>query len=117
MSRHYAMEVTVVEFAQVRKDQIKAAAQELWNFHWFCDADTELVGDGESWLTGGESDYGFACRLAKAIWLANGGFCRVAVNATYLESLPYESYELTEAEFARLTTEEVQPEAATDSPR
>ena len=37
-----------------------------------------------------------------AIWRANGGFCEVVVNATYLEELPYEIHALDEADYARL---------------
>ena len=37
-----------------------------------------------------------------AIWRANGSFCEVVVNATYLEDLPYETYTLDESDYARL---------------
>jgi hypothetical protein len=37
-----------------------------------------------------------------AIWRANGAYCDVTVDATYLESLPYETHCLSEADYARL---------------
>lgn len=106
MSQQYSMEVTITGFDTNRKEAIKDAAGEHWNFDWFGDHDTELSGDGESALTGGLTEAEFAAQLARAVWQANGGFCRVAVNATYLEALPFEKYEYQEEDFARLTAGE-----------
>jgi hypothetical protein len=44
----------------------------------------------------------FTERLSVAIWRANGAYCEVTVNATYLENLPYETHCLNEADYARL---------------
>jgi hypothetical protein len=37
-----------------------------------------------------------------AIWRANGGYCEVVVNATYLEDLPYEIHTLDQTDYERL---------------
>ena len=44
----------------------------------------------------------FTERLSLAIWRANGSYCHVSVDATYLENLPYETHALDEADYARL---------------
>jgi hypothetical protein len=44
----------------------------------------------------------FADRLAKAIWDANGGFCRVVVRSTYLDDLPCEAFSLEQSDYDRL---------------
>ena len=74
----------------------------------FSNSDAELTGDGESALAGGLTEVEFAAQLARAVWQANGRFCSVTVNATYLEALPYESYEYLEEDFARLMAGEGQ---------
>jgi len=102
MSRQYSMEATVRGFDPAKTEAIKAAAQELWTFEWFTTSDAELTGDGESALAGGVTEVEFAAQLARAVWQANGGFCSVTVNATYLEALPFESYEYLGEDFARL---------------
>ena len=53
-------------------------------------------------LCGGETEEEFTERLSVAIWRANGGFCEVVVNATYLEELPYEIHALDQADYDRL---------------
>jgi hypothetical protein len=95
MSRAYDMYLQVAQFQPERREGIKAAAQEIWDFEWFCDSPT-LEGFGESSLCGGETEDQFAQRLAKGIWAANGSFCEIVVNATCMESLPYESYTFDE---------------------
>ena len=50
----------------------------------------------------GRSEEQFTERLSVAIWRANGGYCRVSVDATYLENLPYETHGLDESDYARL---------------
>ncbi len=37
-----------------------------------------------------------------AIWKANGAYCEVSVDATYMESLPYETHSLDEDDYKRL---------------
>jgi hypothetical protein len=100
MSRAYDMYLQVAQFQPERREMIKAAAQEIWDFEWFCDSPT-LEGFGESSLCGGEMEDQFAKRLANDIWAANGGFCSVIVTATYLDDLPKETYEFDEEAFKR----------------
>ena len=51
----------------------------------------------------------FTERLSLAIWRANGGYCHVSVDATYLENLPYETHALDEADYARLIQDDHNP--------
>ena len=53
-------------------------------------------------LSGGESEEEFTERLSLAIWRANGKFCDVSVDATFLEDLPYEIHTLDENDYERL---------------
>ena len=63
-------------------------------------------------LCGGESETDFTERLLLAIWQATGAYCDVAVGATYVESLPYETYTLVEADYDRLIHEQQEQQNA-----
>jgi len=107
MSRLYEMTLEVSEHDPAKVPQIQAAAESEWPFEdwWFSgdeDQGATMKVSAQHQLCGGESEDEFAERLSVAIWRANGGYCEVAVNATYLEELPYESYSLDEADYARL---------------
>lgn len=105
MSRSYSMSVNIKDVDKQRIEQLKEAALNEWGFDEWCHPCAgcdELTGWGDGWLCGGESDDEFAQRLTLAIWRANGAFCSVYVVATYLEDLPYESYELDEDDYSRL---------------
>ena len=106
MSRFYEMSVEVSGHDRAKVAEIQAAGEQEWPFDdwWFAgenDAGT-LHASGQDNLCGGESEEEFTERLSLAIWRANGGYCRVSVDATYLENLPYETHELDEADYARL---------------
>jgi hypothetical protein len=66
-----------------------------------------LQASASDWLCGGESEEQFTERLSVAIWRANGEFCEVVVNATYLEELPYESHTLDQDDYDRLIQAEI----------
>lgn len=106
MSRYYEMSVEVSGHASAKADAIQAAAEQEWPFGdwWIAGNDdaATMHATGQSSLCGGESEEEFTERLALAIWRANGAFCRVSVDATYLENLPYETHELDESDYARL---------------
>jgi len=120
MSRSYAMTVDISEHDPAKAAQIRAAAEKQWPFNpddwWFSDSndDWEFSDDdngrlsaamhasAESSLCGGESEEQFTERLSLAVWRANGRYCRVAVDATYLDELPYETHSLDEDDYARL---------------
>ena len=106
MSRFYEMSVEVSGYVPAKAADIQAAAEEEWPFaDWWRAGDDEAAtmhASGQSSLCGGETDEEFAERLSLAIWRANGGYCRVSLDATFLENLPYETYELDEADYARL---------------
>ncbi|MGE0608440.1 MAG: hypothetical protein AB7O62_15195 [Pirellulales bacterium] len=103
MSRSYNMSVYVTEFQPERADAIRQAAQAEWNFEWCQDVDGDIYGDADGSLGGGETEEEFVDRLSQAIWQANGGFCELQIIATYLESLPHESYYPTPEDYHRLT--------------
>ena len=59
----------------------------------------KVIATAEGNLCGGENEHEFADRLARAIWKANGGYCYVAVRATNLENMPYETYSYDEDDY------------------
>ena len=100
MSRYYNMFVRIRDFRIARLDAVKQAAEAEWSFdNWQLDPDGVLTADADDRLCGGESDDEFAARLTKAIWAANGSFCGVEVNATYLDQMPYETHCLDEDDY------------------
>jgi hypothetical protein len=109
MSRYYNMAVRIRGFDQQRTDRIKGAACDEWEFDNWNFHDGNLTASADGKLCGGETEEAFAERLAKAVWAANGGYCEVEVNATYLEELPCETHCLDEDDYARLLS-------ATDKP-
>jgi hypothetical protein len=82
---------------------IQAAAEKEWPFGdwWFSDNGV-MRAYAQASLCGGECEEQFTERLSIAIWRANGGFCEVVVNATYLENLPYEIHMLDQSDHDRL---------------
>jgi len=102
MSRFYQMSVEVSGHDSAKVVQIQEAAEGEWPFDDWFDSGENLTASGQANLSGGEGEEEFAERLSMAIWQANCGYCRVSVDATYLEDLPYETYELDESDYARL---------------
>ena len=103
MSRYYEMDVEILGHVPEKEDQIKMAAEEEWPFgDWWSTGEGDIHASAQSTLCGGESEEQFTERLSVAIWRANGSFCEVMVNATYLEDLPYETHTLDESDYARL---------------
>jgi len=101
MSRYYGMNVTISGHNPALAEAIQAAAGEEWPFDW-TESDEQLTAYAEDNLCGGESEELFTERLSVAVWRANGAFCDVTVDATYLESLPYETHRLDESDYSRL---------------
>lgn len=102
MSRYYGMSVTISGHKPELVAGIKAAAEEEWPFGDWQAYDGKLTAYAESNLCGGETEEEFTERLSVAIWRANGAYCGVSVDATYLEALPYETHSLDEDDYARL---------------
>ena len=108
MSSFYEMSVEVSGYDPAKVAEIQAAAEQEWPFDdWWRagdenDSAATMHASGLNSLCGGESEEEFTERLSLAIWRANGGYCHVSVDATYLENLPYETHELDEANYARL---------------
>ncbi len=102
MSRYYTMAVTITGAARDRVDAVKQAAEAEWTFDdWLLD-DGVLTSPADGSLCGGETEEEFTERLAKAIWTANDGYCRVEVRATYLDQMPFETHCLDEDDYRRL---------------
>jgi hypothetical protein len=96
------MNVEIQGYNEKRKNEVIEAATSEWNFPDGLDEDKHnktLYGGGESNLCGGESEEQFAERFAKAVWKANGKYCKVWVQATFLEDLPHEDYFMDEAQY------------------
>ena len=107
MSRFYRMAVEIPGHDPARTSQIRAAAEEQWPFDdWWPSADEDQGKPemrAQDSLCAGETEERFVERLTAAIWRANGSYCRVSVDATYLENLPYEAHKLDEMDYVRLT--------------
>ena len=108
MSRFYEMRVEVSGHDPAKVAEIQAAAEQEWPFdNWWSSGDenpnaAEIHASAQDSLCGGESEERFVERLSLAIWRANGSYCHVSVDATYLENLPYETHVLDEADYVRL---------------
>ena len=107
MSRFYEMAVEISGYDPAKAEDIQAAAEAEWPFDdwWLAGADEPgetMHASAQDNLCGGETEEEFTERLSLAIWRANGGYCRVSVDATYLENLPYETHELDETDYAHL---------------
>ena len=102
MSRYYGMNVTISSHAPEHAEAIREAATNEWPFEEWINADDQIYAYAEDNLCGGETEEQFSERLTGAIWRANGAYCEVSVDATYLESLPYETHSLDEDDYDRL---------------
>lgn len=102
MSRYYGMNVTISGYNQQNAEAIMDAAKGEWPFAEWFDSDDQITAYAENNLCGGETEEQFTERITVAIWRANGAYCEVSVDATYLESLPYETHSLDEDDYARL---------------
>ena len=102
MSRYYQMDIEIDDGDPAKFDKIKEAIGHVWSID---DEDTWRPAKnridfwGKDYLCGGESEDEFASRVTREIWEANGAYCCVVVNATYLEELPYETYHDGEHEY------------------
>jgi len=92
MSRYYRASVSITKPKSGRETAIAEALKELWGFEDVVATGDTLVSDADGNLTGGTTEDEFARELAQCVWAANQGFCKVAVNMTYLEDLPSEDY-------------------------
>ncbi len=110
MSRFYEMTVEISGHAPAKLPEIQTAATNEWPFdNWWPLDDGTMCASAQDYLAGGRTEEEFTEQLSVAIWRANGSFCQVVVNATYLEELPYEVHTLDEADYARLIEGEHDP--------
>ena len=112
MSRAYEMSVSIEGFDPAKADEIKHSAEAEWPFEdWYTHENKNMSASGQSNLCGGESEQEFSERLTKAIWKANGGFCKVEVCATCLEDLPHETYSFDQDDYEKMIVPEEQDNA------
>jgi hypothetical protein len=106
MSRYYDMSVEISEYDPAKAKEIQAAAKAEWPLEDWWSANDEpgeaMHASAQGNLSGGESEEAFTERLSLAVWRANGGYCGVTVDATYLENLPYETHSLDRSDYDRL---------------
>ena len=103
MSRYYEMTVEISGHNPEKESHIKTAAEDMWPFgEWWSSGVGDIRASAQSNLCGGEDEEQFTERLSVVVWQANGGFCEVVVNATYMDELPYETHTLDEGDYARL---------------
>ena len=74
----------------------------------------DLIGEytNEITLYGGESDSEYSERIAKEIWKTEGSYIELYIQMTYLEDLPYESYEYDKDEYEEIM--DIYPEEDTN---
>jgi len=113
MSRFYGMSIKITEHDKNKVSDILSAIKKEWEVRDECccnptdeDCQNFLSAYGESFLSGGESEEEFTDRIALAVWKANGGYCHIQVDATYLESLPYETHLRDDDDYYRMTEQE-----------
>jgi hypothetical protein len=106
MSRFYDMSVEISGYDPAKAKEIQAAAEVEWPLEDWWSANDEpgeaMHSSAQGSLSGGETEEEFTERLSLAVWRANGGYCRVCVDATYMENLPYETHELDRSDYDRL---------------
>ena len=107
MSRFYDMTVQISGHDPAKVPQIQAAANEEWPLDdWWPsgeeDEEASMQASASDLLCGGESEEEFVERLSVAIWRANGSYCKVVVDATFMENLPYETHTPDESDYVRL---------------
>ena len=115
MECNYNMAVTLIDVKCENVDRVKEAANAEWPWSlsdWYKRSNlTYAIADGH--FDDSETIDEFAQRLAKAIWIANGGYCAIDVVATELVERPYEMHSFDESDYRILTPP---PEVAKDGP-
>ena len=99
MSRAYQMNIMISGYDSSKTEAITKAADEEWEFEGWDETDNDLYASGTDSLYGGETEGQFTFRISKAIWEANGAFCKVKVDAFCLEDMPHESHELSQDDY------------------
>ncbi len=116
MSRYYQMQVKILEPVPDRIPAIQRAAELEWDFEEWFDTDSlrimptdyrrTISSEAYGNLCGGETPDEFAQRLARAIWVANGGYCEVRVYAMDLDNIPTDDCSLNEDDYAEWLAQE-----------
>lgn len=93
MSKTYEMIITIRNYNPDKKNELIEACRNDWEIKdeniW--EEPDSLTCYGRSFLT--ETEEEFVDHISGEIWEANGGFCEVFVNATFLDDLPSEEHE------------------------
>lgn len=106
MSRCYQMSIAIqakdAGLTKEEKRNLIDALEQEWDWGDFDDMQGIISATGEGNLCAGETEDQFASRCYRAVWTAINKYVRVNLIQTYLEDLPYESYESDEEDFERM---------------
>ena len=100
MSSWYGVDIRISNYNTHEKVMIQRSDEEYWVFDegdWFV-GETYMANYAEGNLSGKACE-DLTEEITKAIWLANGTFCRVELGFTLLEDLPKEYFELDEGAY------------------
>lgn len=106
MSMWYDLSVTIEGYDISKEQVIRDAARAEWDFDTWS---SENVNDKQLYQMKGE-DKTFADpteriqSIAKAIWKANGGYCKLEIQYLCLEELPWETTTMDEDDYKRLNS-------------
>lgn len=107
MPTRYEMRLTAEHIDTFRLDRIDEACLKEWNFDKMTlivvtnNGYQILTGRGIGWLADGETEESFTDRLAESIWKANGGSCRVKIDALNLDDRPAVHHSRDGSDYAR----------------
>ena len=96
MSRAYQMEFRIYSTNRRELERAEEALEEIWCLDdnaWDCKEEGYTSYSGEASLCGGEDESHFFNRVVEAVREAVGRKIRIGVDATYLEALPFETYD------------------------
>jgi len=97
MSRSYNLYVEITEFDKNKKDNIIKTLNNIWpaDYGYYGGDLFEVLisGGGDNHLCGGQTEDDSFEEIYTAIWETNGNYCKIIINYTYLEDLPYEKFE------------------------
>ncbi|MCK6440326.1 MAG: hypothetical protein L6Q71_09020 [Planctomycetes bacterium] len=103
MSRRYGIVAEISGYDKSREAAIKRTLKDYWPFRTWDDMDTMLIAEYARCTLGeGQDEEEFVNDVAKAVWAANGGYCKVRLHMTCLDSYPTAVHTREREHFERL---------------
>ncbi len=107
VSDYYFVELWIEDPHDDAVEDIQAAVTcQWWPFRewftsddfssWAADAPYQLHSAACGELSVEESEFGFVSRLTRAIWAANGDYCKVVIHMTCINRVPSNNYAMSE---------------------